>query len=709
MRISFFDTILETHVPDSLERALVARGHEVLTTGRVWKGFAFPTEDVDLRRLTAAVDRVLEWKPDVLLCFRPAALPPPLLGRLERAGIHLMTWLSDDPVFWGGTYGHVADAYRTVLHCGAAPVLDFYERAHGRPTGVNMPFFTDGVAFPHRYDPDRATYDVLFLGNVDTGVRAGRYGTLAGLGADVHVHGRIGDDPAGIGRGYLDSDAEVQRAAAGARVGLSIPQFFRDYADTEHDFPGLGALGHFQYPSRVVQYAAMGLPVVSASDPDLVADFPELVVTTEEPDALRAAVAGLLADRAALRDRGAATYQRFRRQFSAASRAMLLEHLVAGDGWRKLDTPERTALYAEFDGTAGEPDLSARPDLSAAGAQPAAEAQRPRVEVTEPAVPSFAGLRVAIAGVGWRRPTSVASVTERAFVELGATVRRVPNSELAASTEKGAHWALSPAVLGTATDLVVDCGGVFGATEPFLAALRRQGARLLVHGLTGAVPDGFKRTLARSADLVTCQEGRLAELLAGTTATPVRYLPPLVDAEFVRRSAGSRSGHLDPAVCLVSDTPSALAQVPDLGDTLGGLPVARWAPADAAAGDGDPLDAVAAGLAHAVDVVLSPSRLATPVGREVLPFALASGALVCAPRGLASQLEPVLGTAVVGFRTAHELDLKLGELLADPALADSYRAAGADAATGRFSAERHLGGVLAELGLVPAATKRRWW
>jgi hypothetical protein len=698
MRISFFDTIVETHVPDSLERALAARGHEVLTTGKVWRLSAFPTQDADLRRLAAAVDRVIEWKPDVLLCFRPAALPPPLLGRLERAGIHLMAWLSDDPVFWGGTYGHVADGYRTVLHCGAAPVLDFYERAHGRPTGVNMPFFTDGVAFPHRYDPDRASYDVLFLGNVDKGVRAGRYDTLAGLGVDVHVHGRVAEDPAGIGRGYLDSDTEVQRAASGARLGLSIPQFFRDYGGTEHDFPGLAELGHFQYPSRVVQYAAMGLPVVSVADPGYVADFPELVVSTGEAAALRGSVTDLLADPAALRERGASTYQRFRRQFSAASRAMLLEHLATDDGWRTLDAAERASLYARFDGSAGEPDLSAAPPPVPL---------RPRVEVTEPVRPSLAGLRVAIAGTGWRRPTSPASVAERALTVLGATVRRIPNSELVESAAEGVNWALSPAIFGTRTDVVVNCGGVFDVTDTFLETMRRKRARLLVYAVPGAAADDLRRKLTREADLVTCQEASLAEALAAVSGAPVRYVPPLVDAEFTGRAA-ARAGGLDPTVCLAADSATALDRMPELGDTLGGRPVVRWAPAGDGTAD-DPLGAAVRGLAHAVDVVLSPAHLRTSVGREILPFALASGALVCAPRGAASQLDGLLGTAVVGFRTAQELDLKLRDLLADPAAGDAYRACAATLVAGPLSAERHLGAVFAELVPAPAATKRRWW
>jgi hypothetical protein len=169
-------------------------------------------------------------------------------------------------------------------------------------------------------------------------------------------------------------------------------------------------------------------------------------------------------------------------------------------------------------------------------------------------------------------------------------------------------------------------------------------------------------------------------------------------------------GELDPAVCLAADSASALDRIPELGETLADRPLVRWAPdADGAAGSADRLDTVVRGLAHAADVVLSPTRLRTPVGREVLPFALASGALVCAPRGVASQLDGVLGTAVVGFRTAHELDLKLRDLLADPAAGDGYRACAAALVAGPLSAEGHLGAVLAELAPAPSATKRRWW
>ena len=44
MRIALFDGLLETHVPESLARALTFRGHDVLDTGKVGHGFQFESD-----------------------------------------------------------------------------------------------------------------------------------------------------------------------------------------------------------------------------------------------------------------------------------------------------------------------------------------------------------------------------------------------------------------------------------------------------------------------------------------------------------------------------------------------------------------------------------------------------------------------------------------------------------------------------------------
>ena len=346
MRIILFDAILERHVCESLERALRARGHDVRWTGPIWHGHRFAEAAADRDRLRGHVDEICRDGADVLLCLRASALEPELVARLGRSGIHTMVWLPDDPVLDEVCYRHVVGAYRTVLHCGGAQVLDFHARRHGRPTGINFPFWTDAEAFPRLHDPERADVDVVFLGNCVGPVRRARYAFLASLPFSTRIHGRVEDDPAGIAGEYVDGTRAVAAALARAKVAVNLAQWFRDYAGSAYDFPELGGLGHFQYPSRVVQYAAVGLPVVSLSDPDASDSFPEQIAAASRGECVEQ-LRRLLDDPDALRAAAAASHARFEASFSAGARAALLERLVAEpDSWRALDARERARLFA---------------------------------------------------------------------------------------------------------------------------------------------------------------------------------------------------------------------------------------------------------------------------------------------------------------------------------------------------------------------------
>jgi polysaccharide pyruvyl transferase CsaB len=355
VRIVLFDAILERHVCESLERALGARGHDVTWTGPIWHGHRLPHAAADRDRIRSRIDEICREGADALLCLRASALHPELVERLDRHGIHTMVWLPDDPVLYQICYRHIVGAYRTVLHCGGESILRFYENEQGRPTGINFPFWTDAEAFPHLYDPDRAEVDVVFLGNCAGDVRRARYDFISSLPFRTRIHGRVEADPAGIAGGFLDGTAEVAAALARARVGLNLSQWFRDYGGGTYDFPGLARLGHFQYPSRVIQYAAVGLPVLSFSDPDAHDSFPEQITSATRGEWVERA-RRLLAEPGLLARVAQATHARFVKSFSADARAALIERAVEEPGfWRPLALEERARLFAGEESDARAP------------------------------------------------------------------------------------------------------------------------------------------------------------------------------------------------------------------------------------------------------------------------------------------------------------------------------------------------------------------
>lgn len=353
MRVVLFDAIQETHVAASLERALLARGHQVYATQRFGAGAEFVDPVALAPVLEPHLEQIEAFAPDLILVFRPSSAPPAVLERLRATGARLAVWLSDDPVLFGLSYGVSVDRYDLVLHCGNERVLQFYEDRFGRPTGVNFPFWTDHVAFPRVYGDHPPESTVMFLGNVVGPLRERRYAQLAGMRHSVRVFGRTGEDPAGIGGGYLDTEQEVLAAGARSRLALSIPQFFRDHHGQPSWFEGLGDLGHFDLPSRVIQYAAMGLPVISVVPGARACPaFPELISCTDIPEADRR-ITELLAD-GALSEISRQVQDRFERSFSAHSRVLALESLMQQEDWKRLDAAQRTVWFQQFDGRVAE-------------------------------------------------------------------------------------------------------------------------------------------------------------------------------------------------------------------------------------------------------------------------------------------------------------------------------------------------------------------
>lgn len=383
MRIVLFDGIQEAHVGNSLERALVAAGHEVYNTGRFGRGFIFRQTDDLLPLLTPQLEAIEAFRPDWVLVFRPASAPYPILQALRGTGAQLAVWFSDDPVLFDLTYGPVLELYDLVLHCGNEAVLRFYQERFGRPTGVNFPFWTDHQAFPTVYGTQEPQTTALFLGNVAGPVRQARYEQLAGMNHPVRIFGQVDEDPAGLWGGFLDTDREVVEEGSRTRVALNIPQFFPDHRGLGTWFPGLDELGSFDLPSRVIQYAAMGIPTLSiVPGATGIRSFPELVVL----DSIQAADAwiGAALAEGTLEDLGRRTAERFDRSFSAAARVRALESLFSDDSWRGLDAAERAVWFLQFDGREPMPAARWTPEGPPAGTgSPTRGAPAPRVVASE--------------------------------------------------------------------------------------------------------------------------------------------------------------------------------------------------------------------------------------------------------------------------------------------------------------------------------------
>lgn len=541
MRVAIFDGILETHVAQSLERSLLRRGHSVLNTGKIGTGFAFPQDAETLRYLNTELDRVLEFKPDVILVFRPASMPYSLLRRARRSGALLMAWFSDDPVLWKLSYGPVVDFYDIILHCGNSEVLRFYEREHGRPTGVNFPFWTDNVAFPYVYRANPTANEAMFLGNVRGAVRSQRYADLAGLKSKIQIFGHVDDDPARIWGGYADSNREVLDVASRSLIGLNIPQVFRDHVGSSTWFPGLDKLSFFQYPSRVIQYAAMGLPIVSMV-PDFrhLASFPE-ISCVRDPQELDWQVRRHV-NEVDLNELSLQTYRRFVRSYSADARVLALEALVAGDvQWRGLSAEDRTSLFLDFEADSHDeplPVFTDVPDNSRVETSSVEDQLRAHLE----SIPSAQRtLRVAITGIGWTNETSDISTIVRGLERLGHDVEQLnpyrrPDLFSASQNGKTKFMLQADPYLGLGEpppDIFVFVGD-WVSIAPMDAALLRDGGCVLLH-LASSVKTASleeQRTAALMTYTATLDPGAPKEFHA-LGLSNVGHMPKLMDRSYV--------------------------------------------------------------------------------------------------------------------------------------------------------------------------------
>lgn len=357
MRIAIFDEIMETHVNESLARALRSLGHEVILTGKVWKGFTPPVESKAKHGIFLKLQQLVNQEIDALLCIRSSSLTAEHLQYLRSHGIITAVWFNDDPVLYRLCTAAVAPLYDVTLHTGDSRTLALYEEQLG-VRGITFPFWCDDVDFPHGYNPERATNDLVFLGYMHNRVKRWRFAWLhdaVRAGVDLVAYGKTHDDDrADFAVGDLPMD-RVAGTLPRFRAGFNISQQFADYDGTEFDYPQLRGLGEFPVPSRVVQFAAIGLPVISLRMPGdegplWESQFPE-VVGVRTPDEL----AALLSDwrtHPEHRDAvAAATYARWQRDFTALARARLLVDVLRDPAHvRSLSRSARSTLFADYRG-----------------------------------------------------------------------------------------------------------------------------------------------------------------------------------------------------------------------------------------------------------------------------------------------------------------------------------------------------------------------
>jgi hypothetical protein len=355
VRWIIYGDILSRHAVDSLVHALRAAGHDVVEVPAVARSHKFgpdaQTEAESRRRIEAALPA------DALFNFRPEELTPAVLEDIRARGVVTAVWFADDPLLYRVCYRHVAEAYDLTLHTGREDVLAFYEKRLG-VHGYSFPFWTDDAHYPYTYDPDAAEIEVGFLGNCSGPRRSERYDLLAGLPFRVRFHGRLpekGDDRAGIHGGVLERD-EIPAAIREFRVAINMSQSFVGVKD-RYSFRALDGFGEFFFPSRLVLYAATGIPTVSIGMPEARRPFDSVIMATTQEEVIDR-VQALLDDRNALLEASRAGRREFESCLSAETRVAMLLDLLQGR--RDHDRAARAELWRSF----GPADL-ARPEVAA--------------------------------------------------------------------------------------------------------------------------------------------------------------------------------------------------------------------------------------------------------------------------------------------------------------------------------------------------------
>ncbi|WP_130449944.1 hypothetical protein [Zhihengliuella halotolerans] len=720
MKFMLFDGILETHLASSLERALRARGHDVINTGKLGHGFKFLTDPLQLAPIEAAIDQAIAERPDIVFVFRPASLPFAQLWRLRKSGARIVAWLSDDPVLWKLSYGPVIDHYDLVLHCGNATVLDFYEQQHGRPTGINFPFWTDGVSFPYVYGSKEPESDVMFLGNVHDQVRRDRYFRLSGMDLDLRIHGNVGSDYNNVWGGYLDADAEVADAGARTRLAINIPQYFRDHHGLETWFDGLDKLGFFEYPSRVIQYAAMGIPLISFVPEGSTLDtFPEIYCVNDSAQA--EATARQLLEGGGLSELSLAMWRRFASHFSAGSRVLALEHVLANDDWRSLDAVQRTRMFTEFDGTEIERNTSgvaadAPEQPPAVGSVPtrtsrsikaeeADEQVRNAVQAHFDSLPVAEGpLNIALIGTGWGDHVSTLNTTLRGLRNMGHHVDPVNpyNFRDFISKDPFGEYSGVVDVVGLRehfqhrTDVFLFVGGYYLPEVTGTRMLREDhGVKVLAIGLEGQDFTLRDSRLVSIVDKAGFVNQLTPQKFAAHGLENVAHYPDGFDRSYVRLLLLQKSRHRRLGIFAQREAHFGLHR--RLLDEFRGIESARFA-ADVEGTERRGLANVSRVANSLLSIVLPDMSRKGPLPNRLLGHAMIAGSLPVLTRGIAPTVISNPGEDSILIAHPGELRLKLRRLLSDGDALDRLRLNSVSYAAANLAVEENLVEMLAQEG-----------
>jgi Glycosyl transferases group 1 len=166
---------------------------------------------------------------------------------------------------------------------------------------------------------------------------------LASLPWKARLFGRLADgatDEAGIQAGVLDR-AEIPEAIRRFRLAINFSQRFDD-VEKRYAFTGLKKFGEYFFPSRMVLYAAVGIPTVSLTLPGLDPPFGSVITATDR-DEVVARIGEVIDDRQALTELSRRARADFEECLTAQSRAALMLSLL--DGPHDHDRATRANLW----------------------------------------------------------------------------------------------------------------------------------------------------------------------------------------------------------------------------------------------------------------------------------------------------------------------------------------------------------------------------
>ena len=327
----FYGDLLSNHACVSLENALRRRGQEVFNVPRhegIYRIRSTPEEYAIASRLVQeAVER---HDINVLFNYRSAELPPATLKWLRDRGVKTFTWFQDDPLTYQVITRHAADHYDYTLHTGAADVLDLYERNQQTDTTTarfSFPFWTDREHFPYSFDPEHAKYQIGFLGHLNNIRKRDRYALLASLPFSSVMYGRLtrSTDYASIHGGQIFDYSLLPKALSTMQIALSIAQTFVGIEHDQFYYPEVESFREFFFPSRISQYAAAGMPIISKSERTI--PIPSVITVASRGELIEQA-GYLLADPQRLLDKSQQTSLDFDKYLSADKRAEMLLRIL---------------------------------------------------------------------------------------------------------------------------------------------------------------------------------------------------------------------------------------------------------------------------------------------------------------------------------------------------------------------------------------------